>query len=170
MPTVDSSIALDLLRLAEDKNLDNVGTQIDKRSLQKRCIVAASPFWKDMLHQSHGDLPSNIRIELLSAGLRQARNELIEEKLKCQTSIRKSRKDLEVRDNSLMAAMTNLCHSRNDLDEKNQILFFIRSKLLSIEEMLNENNSKSMTALSTVLQDTKCLIDAHFAREKTPNL
>ena len=123
-----------------------------------------------MLHQSHGDLPSNIRIELLSAGLRQARNELIEEKLKCQTNIRKSRKDLEVRDNSLMAAMTNLCHSRNDVDEKNQILFFIRSKLLSIEEMINENGFKSITAVSTVLQDTKCLIDTHFAREKTPTL
>jgi len=69
-----------------------------------------------------------------------------------------------------MADMTNLCHSRNDLHLKNQILFFIRSKLLSIEEMMNENVFKSRTAVSAVLQDTKCLIDAHFAREKTSSV
>jgi len=50
------------------------------------------------------------------------------------------------------------------------VLFFIRSKLLSIEEMINENGFKSITAVRTVLQNTKCLIDTHFAREKTPTL
>jgi len=176
MPNVDSSIAIFLLRLSISKNMDSYNISGDKWSLKKRCISAASVGWKDAMHEVLNDLPSNIRIELMAASLREAKKELIEEKLKSQENHRKVKRAIEERDASLMDALTNIFQSRNEVGEKKRVLTLVRSKMAMIEGLLlhaNIENAVDMSVAQQVIAEVKNLIDIHLSNENldgSPNI
>ena len=176
MPNVDSSIAIFLLRLSISKNMDSYNISGDKWSLKKRCISAASVGWKDAMHEVLNDLPSNIRIELMAASLREAKKELIEEKLKSQENHRKVKRAIEERDASLMDALTNIFQSRNEVGEKKRVLTLVRSKMAMIEGLVlhaNIENAVDMSVAQQVIAEVKNLIDIHLSNENldgSPNI
>lgn len=162
MPSVDSSIALYLLRLSVQNNLDSLNISGDKWSLTKRCINAASIGWKDAIHEMQQDLPSNIRIELMSCSLREAKKELIKEKLISQENQRKVRKAIEERDASLMDALTNMFQSRNDVGDKRRVLALVRGKISALEELILES-SEAYAEMLQIIHETTSVIDTHLS-------
>ena len=163
MPSVDTSIAFYLLRLSIQKNLDSLNISGDKWSLSKRCISAASLGWKDAMHEMQRDLPTSVRIELMAASLREAKKELIEEKLISQENQRKVRKAIEERDASLMDALTNIFQSRNDIGEKRRVLALVRGKLLTLQELIPTENSDTFVDMQHIITEITSVIDANLS-------
>jgi len=168
MPEIDQSCALFLLRLSIEKKVEYSPIDGDRFNLRKRCISAATVGWKDILTTTSSQipeettLPADIKVDLLAAALREAKKEIVEEKIKAHTNNKKTRKIIEDKDSSLMDAMSNIFKARNDIGQKDQTLYMVRSKLYHIESLLSEMDDSLSSDLFSLVHDAKTIIDEHF--------
>lgn len=167
MPDIDQSCALFLLRLSIEKKVEHNPIDGDRLNLRERCISAATIGWKDILATTSSQipeqiLPADVKVDLLAAALREAKKEIVEEKIKAHTNNKKTRKIIEDKDSSLMDAMTNIFKARNDIGRKDHTLYMVRSKLYQIESLISDRDDSVPSDLFSLVHDTKTIIDEHF--------